>query len=470
MTISSDHVLEAIDQIGAVRSQTEKARLLKAALAHPLFRRAVLAAVNPFITYGMQDMPPVSGAHGDEPFGQGTWDLLDALAARKLTGHAAQSLVAAHLQKLTPNSRQLLQRIIQKDLRAGFSETLVNKVEPGLVPTFTCMRGQSYSLPALTRLAKKHGRPTFPLDADIKYDGIRTLFVVDVAASLGESTAEAVSRNGLPLPAMQWLSLSALALAARARVQLFPEHTKFVVDCEGVEGDGMVFEETSSSVKKKSVDAKNASLRVIDIIPWAWFTGQEKGEKQEWRKAALRSLLEKEPLAGMQAAESFTVNSHEELVDLYNEALDKGHEGLIVKPYFGIYEPKKSPYWLKLKLEETFDLQVVGVYEGEGQFAGSLGGVVVDFKGVEVRVGGGFSPAERAQLWADHAQVTVPWTVVDPEHGEVVTYYATPTDRPVVDRVFEVLCNGVTRAGSLRHPRFVKERRDLRPEEVEGNK
>jgi len=471
MTITTDLVLDALTQIGSVRGSKDKARLLKEALEHPLFLRCVSAAVNPFITYGLQDMPPVPDAAGTEVFDDRTWNLLDALAERKLTGHAAMNGVAAHLTSLTLKSRELLKRVIRKDLRAGFSDTLVNQVRPGTVPVFACMRGETFDLKKLQRMAKKHGKPAFPLDADIKYDGIRTLFVVDVGASVEQSTALAVSRNGLPLPAMQWMSEKVIQVAMRARLHLFPEHTKFVGDFEGVGGDMQAFEDTASALKKQSVEARGAILRAIDILPWVQFTGKEQSETQEWRRAAVQSLL-----TGVHAidqvlpAESYTVHSYEELLELYGEVLDKGHEGLIAKPHFGRYEPKKSPYWMKLKLEETYDVQVTGAYEGKGQFEGSLGGLTVDFKGVEVNIGGGFSPEQRAQWWADHVGREVSYQLVDPDSEEVVTHVVQPTGRPVVDRVIEVLSNGVTKAGSLRHPRFIKERTDLRPEEVEGNK
>ena len=44
-------------------------------------------------------------------------------------------------------------------------------------------------------------------------------------------------------------------------------------------------------------------------------------------------------------------------------------------------------------------LEVTGYYEGKDKFTGMLGGIIVDFNGVEVRVGGGYTEQQRKDLW-----------------------------------------------------------------------
>lgn len=70
----------------------------------------------------------------------------------------------------------------------------------------------------------------------------------------------------------------------------------------------------------------------------------------------------------------------------------------MVKDPNGFYEKKKSRVWLKMKAEETEDLPVVGVFMGEAgtKNENTIGGVIVDRQGVEVRVSG-LTDAERAR-------------------------------------------------------------------------
>ena len=54
-----------------------------------------------------------------------------------------------------------------------------------------------------------------------------------------------------------------------------------------------------------------------------------------------------------------------------------------------------------LKIKEFFDADVVvkDIFEGIGRLKGRLGGVVIDYKGYEIKVGSSFSLDEREQYW-----------------------------------------------------------------------
>ncbi len=56
---------------------------------------------------------------------------------------------------------------------------------------------------------------------------------------------------------------------------------------------------------------------------------------------------------------------------------------------------------LKVKRFYTMDLPIIAVEEGANRLAGTLGALVVDYKGNEVRVGSGFDDATRRKVWAN---------------------------------------------------------------------
>ena len=58
------------------------------------------------------------------------FETLDELASRKLTGTAAQEAVTWMLSCFTEETASYLERIIDKDLGAGFSRDTVNKIFP----------------------------------------------------------------------------------------------------------------------------------------------------------------------------------------------------------------------------------------------------------------------------------------------------------------------------------------------------
>ena len=83
---------------------------------------------------------------------------------------------------------------------------------------------------------------------------------------------------------------------------------------------------------------------------------------------------------------------------------------------------------MKLKAFSDVDLPIVSLIEGTGKHEGKLGSVVVNYEGVEVQVGSGWSDELREQIWAD--------------------------PKNFVGRVIEVRYQEVTPDGSLRFPTF----------------
>ncbi len=104
----------------------------------------------------------------------------------------------------------------------------------------------------------------------------------------------------------------------------------------------------------------------------------------------------------------------EEIEDFFNETLEKGLEGIVIKSTsdLSIYEAgKRSWFWLKWKEEyaegmrETFDLVIVGRYYGRGRRKGSFGALLCaalneDEQRFETftKVGTGFTDADAREI------------------------------------------------------------------------
>lgn len=90
---------------------------------------------------------------------------------------------------------------------------------------------------------------------------------------------------------------------------------------------------------------------------------------------------------------------------------------------------------MRQKREYTFDGYVIGFEEGLGKHAGRLGAVIVkQANGAEPRVGGGFSDAEREDIWNNQ-----------------IKYLGRP---------MEYTANAMFESGNVRHARFVRWRED----------
>lgn len=106
---------------------------------------------------------------------------------------------------------------------------------------------------------------------------------------------------------------------------------------------------------------------------------------------------------------------------LLDNAIRKGYEGVVLR---------QGDIWLKVKREETYDVTVTGMVEGQGRLKGKLGAFVTP-KG---NVGTGFTDALRKTLWNDRDSL--------------------------LHKIIEVECMELTVNGKFRHPRFIRVRYD----------
>ena len=91
------------------------------------------------------------------------------------------------------------------------------------------------------------------------------------------------------------------------------------------------------------------------------------------------------------------VTSIDEIKHLFNSAISKDKEGIIVKSPSAPWEPKRVKTMLKLKQELTVDLRVVGYEPGTGKYEGMLGALIckTDDSQIRVNVGTGFTDEQR---------------------------------------------------------------------------
>lgn len=90
---------------------------------------------------------------------------------------------------------------------------------------------------------------------------------------------------------------------------------------------------------------------------------------------------------------------------LYDKALNASHEGVVYKRLTALYRKGKHWPYLKRTPTTTCECTILDAFEGQGKFSGMLGGFIVDFNGIKVRVGGGpgIDMDVRRMAWRDRA-------------------------------------------------------------------
>jgi len=137
--------------------------------------------------------------------------------------------------------------------------------------------------------------------------------------------------------------------------------------------------------------------------------------------------------------------------------MSQGLEGGIFKRASAGYIKRRTHDWLKIKLEDEITARVIAVYEGEKgkQFEGMLGGVTVEIDGVRSDVGGGWTPDQRARIWAAETGDMV-FTEAPTIGSKAVPdgAYTPDAANRVIGRLIDIKCNGKNPSGALRHARF----------------
>jgi DNA ligase 1 len=449
MSLTTSEVFDIIEQIAGTNSKSEKEAIIKQHSDDETFRRVLLAALNPFVTYGIRQFHEAK-EEGYKDFEDIHWSMLDQLAKRVLSGGNASASVKLAMDELSPKSMELFKRVLLKDLRAGFGESTVNKAIPGLIPTFECMLAHPYS-------EHKH-KLKFPLYVEPKLDGVRVLTFV---TALG-SEVKFYSRSGkefstfehlkAPIREMvkQWITTNATDM----QWLMNTAGGGLVIEAEVVSGS---FNKTVSEVRKKDEQATDAKLYMFDLLPLATFLKQDKkgcevaGKWVDRHARLVRLARRANPFGPLVMLDPREVNSEEEIHALYEQFRAEGLEGVIVKDPLSLYHRRRNHAWTKMKAEESEDVYIYTAIEGTGKYEGMLGAIVVDYKGVRVNVGSGFSDEQRKEFWEAFLRDREASTNDVGGIGGI---------GELIGRLVEVEYHEVTPDGSLRHPRFKRFRDD----------
>ena len=350
------------------------------------FFNGVGAALDGFRTFGVQKVP-LSKKDGPGITQTEFDDVLRKLEDRTLTGNDMRDVI----QDLCDRSNMeqwndWYRRILIKDLRCGVSEKTVNNVAKKMnleysVPVFSCM---------LAHDGAKHPKKIKGnCLVEYKYDGVRVIAIVK------KNKATLYSRNGKVFNNFPHIE------EALSR----PEFNNLVLDGEIMSDD---FQALMKQVYRKSgAETDDAYLALFDLLPLDEFNNGKSKLNTLERKKQL-DKLSKSFESCIKLVDYVILNFDDEsgndtFTTMNKEALDKGYEGLMIKPTENYYESKRSHAWLKIKPFIEVTLKIISIQEGTGKHAGKLGAFQVegtdDGKFFSLSVGSGLTDEDRDKFW-----------------------------------------------------------------------
>jgi len=376
-----------IKELESDNSRLFKEDIIEKHLNDKNFQQGLEMCLDPLVTFGVKQVPE-SNKDGEGLEWNSFKKAANLLIERERTGHAARDLII-ELVNLAKRDQwnDWYRRILIKDLRCGVSEKTVNNVSKRMslefkVPVFSCM---------LAHDGAKHPKKIKGnCLVEYKYDGVRVIAIVK------NSKATLYSRNGKIFHNFPHIE-SALSKA---------KYNNTVFDGEVMSDD---FQALMKQVYRKSgAKTDDAYLALFDILPLKEFN---KG------KSKLNSLARKEELNNLSNTFEDVIklvdyeiinfdneSGQKKFSDMNKEALDKGFEGLMIKPNDNFYECKRSHAWLKIKPFIEVTLKIVDIQEGTGKHEGKLGAFHVegddDGKFFSLSVGSGLTDDDREKFWA----------------------------------------------------------------------
>jgi DNA ligase-1 len=348
------------------------------------FFNGVGSALDSFRTFGVQKVP-VAKKDGKGITQTEFDDLLSRLEDRSLTGNQMRDVIQVFCDSSKMEEwNDWYRRILIKDLRCGVTHKTINKHSKIKVPVFECMLADD---------SKKHEKK---LVGDVliepKLDGVRVVVICDV----DKDEVKLFSRNGKEL-------------------LNFPEINKQFDDMMDQMSESMVFDGEVMSDdfqtlmreihRKGGAKTKDAKLNLFDCMPLYNFQDGSCVDPITERKKWLDGYTYGPNINLVEHVRMNLDNDEgqKQFADYNNMCIDRGFEGIMVKPVGGIYECKRSTGWLKVKPFIEVSLKVVDTEEGTGRNAGKLGALIVEGtdmdKFIKTNVGSGLTDTDRETFW-----------------------------------------------------------------------
>lgn len=369
-------------------------------------------------------------------------EIKENLATRKLTGHDARDHLRKVASLINERDREVLRRIINRDLECGAGTTLPNRVWKDLIPDQPQCLATAFSEKALKRIV-------YPAYSQLKADGSRCM------ADLLEDQIRKVTRAGNEYTGLSDIDISLRkirnllgedyvmdgemiyvsniissiksdlklmttghitdekAAALLADIQNIPFSLDSFMDddvpaeladtgsaiiqpstpeeeqaeAKREEGNGIV----NKSLKETITDEeqKNIVFQVWDLIPYdQYYVDKVSTIGYTDRLEKLKAVIKESGVTNIQVIPSKIVHNFAEAKKDYNDYRNDGKEGSILKNMNFFWKDSRVADQVKLKNKTPIDLRIIDVYP-HTKDPNKIGGFVVEDLSGEARTNTG---------------------------------------------------------------------------------
>lgn len=416
---------EFVNKSNSSNSNTDKLNVIKEYSNQPDVLKVLQYTYDTFKQYYVTSKNCKKRSDLVLPFGayKDIFSLLDALSSRQITGHSAIEAVNTFVEE-NKEYADLIWNIIDRNLKTRSTVSMINKVVPGLIPTFDVALAQAYDEKTKKKVDWNDG-----WYVSRKLDGVRCLTVIDDAGNINfysRAGNEFTTLDSLK-PSIQKLGLTNMVFDGEV----------CMVDENGNED----FQGIIKQIKRKDHTIENPFYYIFDLLTSKDFADKESASDLTERLQAARAYVMEDDYIGVLQqilADDMVMET------MMEKSKREGWEGLMLRKDT-TYKGKRSADILKVKkfyddeyvvvdLENAINRVIVDGKEVEEMM---LKNVVIEHKGSRVQVGSGFSHEQKRFYFENPneilgKQITVQYfEETQNQHGEHSLRF------PVIKAVYE---------------------------------
>lgn len=305
------------------------------------------------------------------------------------TGSDASIATIQNYLHKNPEYEEFLKRLFTKNLPIGVEAATINKVySEEIIPVWEVQQG-------------------YPIDKVKLKNG--TWFSLSQKMNGNRGTmhrGELISRQAQKFKGLDHIKNDLLALYdgdVSKRDSWVFDGELIYKNPEGM-SDGEAFRYGTGLLNSDSKDKTGIKFVIFDVIPVVEFDRNKctvpYRMRREWLNC-LRAEITHKHLENIEIVPMVYEGTHQSVIPKWLDyAVEMGWEGLMLNTNVP-YRRARHNGCLKIKRFYTVDLRITAIEEGQNRLTDTMGALVVDYKGNELRVGSGFDDATRAAVWAN---------------------------------------------------------------------
>lgn len=359
-------MIDIIHSLRRARGTNAKKAILETHKDNDLWKRFLVAAYDPHVNYyiaAVNDTTFIDDCDVESMLNELAW-----LSDRIVTGNDARD----HARYMSEEYGELFRLVLSGNIKAGVNVKTINNVYGNLIPTFPVMLGVDIPV------------PRFPVWASTKFDGARVLVrVMDKKATV-------YTRSGKRLHLRSLENDMKDQMPGMYDGELIYQTGKMV-------GRTKIVGQVNRVLRGGQRDIKNYCYMIFDAVDIGSWDDRhdlvDYGKRYRLLQNTLR-LSER-----VQLIEQVECPGPELVNALFEDRLEVGFEGLILRYPEDYYEWKRTHALIKKKAIKEFVLECYDTQPGTGKYEGLIGALLcrgtVEGTYVEVKVGSGFSDFDR---------------------------------------------------------------------------